>query len=418
VLQEAEKKSRAVWWQAAIAAVVLLVLGVTAGIRVLAPAEVLSVSTSIKSRPIARVTGTAGQLYWAPVMVGDYRIFAGDRLVRADYPYNGTTERSPFWSLRRWPQSLLGVVASGDLAISRWSDGDLVAIRASDGSRAWRAEGPESAPDASTPRERRTNEQLSWTPPDLYTAVDSAGVALVVVRGENAVRVYDANTGQERPQIEADCGPKSFTTADGRYACQTPAGLSVYDLAGATKYDWAYPDKFKGDSCFLGASRCGLIREDKAQGKAFRFTDQGVLAAPQADVDGTRVWGDIAFTADNARTATATNMATGAVLWTWPGREYDKNLRVLAVQEGRVHLINLENRLITLDSATGAQISLFAFGVPISKTTGEELHWTPGPSYAQDNLVVSVRRRVKASYLSPDDGYYFMHEAIAVAITE
>ncbi|MFI5840378.1 hypothetical protein ACIA8K_11795 [Catenuloplanes sp. NPDC051500] len=418
MLQEAEKKSRAVWWQAAIAAVVLLVLGVTAGVRVLGPAEVLTVTTSIQSRPIARVPGTAGLLYWAPLVVGDYRVFAGDRLIRADYPYNGTTERTPSWSLRRWPQSLLGMVSSGELVISRWSDGDLVAIRVRDGARAWRAEGPESAPDAGTPRDRRTNEQVSWTPPDLYTAVDSAGVALVVVRGENAVRVYDATTGQERPQIEADCGPKSFTSADGRYACQTSAGLSVYDLASGTKYDWAYPDKFKADSCFLGSSRCGLIREDKLKGKAFRFTDTGVQAAPQADVDGAKVWGDIVFTTDSARTATATNMATGAVLWTWPGREYDKNLRVLAVQEGRVHLINLENRLITLDSATGAQISLFAFGVPISKETGEELHWTPGPSYAQDNLVVSVRRRVKASYLSPDDGYYFMHEAIAVAITE
>lgn len=418
MLQEAEKKSRAVWWQAAVAAVVLIVLGVTAGVRVLAPAEVLTVTTSIQSRPIARATGTAGLLYWAPLMVGDHRVFAGDRLVRADYPFNGSTERTPSWSLRRWPQSLLGVVSAGDLVISRWSDGDLVAIRASDGGRAWRASGPESAPDAGTPRERRTNEQLSWTPPDLYTAVDSAGVELIVVRGESAVRVYDAGTGQERTPIEADCGPKSFTTQDGRYACQTSTGLSVYDLAGGTTYDWAYADKFKGDSCFLGASRCALIREDKAQGKAYRFTAQGVQAAPAADVDGAKVWGKVVFTADNVRTAKATNLDTGEVLWTWPGRAYDTKLRVLAVQEGRVHLINLDNRLITLDQATGAQISLFAFGVPISKSTGEELHWTPGPAYAQDNLIVAVRRRVNASYLSPDDGYYFMHEAVAVAITE
>ncbi|WP_033342400.1 PQQ-binding-like beta-propeller repeat protein [Catenuloplanes japonicus] len=418
MLQEAEKKSRAVWWQAAVAAVVLLVLGVVAGIRVLGPAEVLTVTTSTNGRPIPRVAGTAGLLYWAPLIAGNARVFAGDRLVRVDVPYNGTTERTPSWSLRRWPQSLLGVVTSGELVISRWSDGDLVAINGGDGSRAWRATGPESAPDAGTPRERRTNEQLTWTPPDLYTADDSAGVPLVVVRGESSVRVYEARTGTERPQIEADCGPKSFTTADGRFACQTSAGLSVYNLAGGAKYDWAYADKFKADSCFLGASRCGLVREDKAKGKAYRFTDTAVVATPQADVEGARVWGDVVFTTDGARTATATNMETGAVVWTWPGREYDKKLRVLAVQKDRVHLINLDNRMVTLDQATGAQISLFAFGVPISKSTGEELHWTPGPAYAQDNLVVAVRRRVNASYLSPDDGYYFMHEAVAVGITE
>ncbi|GAB7049635.1 hypothetical protein [Catenuloplanes indicus] len=410
--EEAGKKSRAVWWQASLAASVLIVLGVIAVVRVLPPAEVLTVTPVANAAPIVRKTGTAGLLYSAPLVVdGDIRVYASTRQVRADSPAAARTERTPAWTFRRWPQSVLGVVEAGGVVVSRWTDGELVGIRASDGGIAWRASGPESAPDAEPATPRRTGEELVWTPADLYTAGDE----LVVVRGADTVRVFEVATGRERTPLGATCGPASFTTATGGFACRTETGLTVYDLAGGAAREWVAAGAVTADSCRLGASSCALVRDG---GTAYRFTADGVLAAPAADAPGAKVLGEVVYTTDGARTATARNLVTGAEVWTWPGRTWDEELRVLAVQPGRVHLLNAADRLITLDAATGTQISLFAFGVPTSKTEPtRERHWTPGTAYATDGLVVAVRRKLNATDTAEDKDYYFAGEGVALAVS-
>ncbi|MDR7280338.1 hypothetical protein [Catenuloplanes atrovinosus] len=415
--EEAGKKSRAVWWQASLAALVLAGLGVVAVVRVLPPAEVLTVTPVANAAPIERKTGTAGLLYSAPLIVdGDIRVYASDRQVRADTPAAARTERTPAWTFRRWPQSVLGVVESGGVVISRWTDGELVGIRASTGRIAWRAPGPQPAPDATPATPRRTGEELVWTPADLYTATDSAGADLVVVRGADAVRVFEAATGRERSPIAAACGPAGFTTASGGYACRTATGLTLYDLAaGGPGRAWAADGEVTADSCRLGASSCALVR---AGGKAYRFAEDGVRAAPVADPPGSKVLGELVYTTDGVRTATAYNLVTGARVWSWPGREWDRDLRVLAVQPSRVHLFNAESRLITLDAATGTELSLFAWGVP--STRGEpkqERHWTPGTAYATDGLVIAVRRKPESTETAEDKDYYFAGEGVAVAVS-
>ncbi|MDP9798196.1 outer membrane protein assembly factor BamB [Catenuloplanes nepalensis] len=414
--EEAEKKSRSIWWQASLAAFVLVVLGVIAVVRVLPPAEVRTVTPVANAAPIERKTGTAGLLYSAPLIVdGDTRVYASARQVRADSPVAARTERTPAWTFRRWPQSVLGVVEAGGVVVSRWTDGELVGIRASDGEIVWRAPGPESAPDAAPATPRRTGEELVWTPADLYTATDSGGDELIVVRGAVAVRVFEAATGRERAPIGATCGPASFTTASGGFACRTATGLTVYDLAGGAAREWVAAGEVTADSCRLGASECALVRDG---GKAYRFAADGVLAAPAADAPGAKVLGEVVYITDGARTATARNLATGAEIWTWPGRTWDEELRVLAVQPGRVHLLNAADRLITLDAATGTQLSLFAFGVPTSKNEPtRERHWTPGTAYATDGLVVTVRRKLDAPDTAEDKDYYFAGEGVAVAVS-
>ncbi|GAB7041650.1 MULTISPECIES: PQQ-binding-like beta-propeller repeat protein [Catenuloplanes] len=410
--EEAGKKSRAGWWQASLAASVLVVLGVIAVVRVLPPAEVLTVTPVANAAPIERKTGTAGLLYSAPLIVdGDIRVYASARQVRADTPAAARTERTPAWTFRRWPQSLLGVAEAGGVVVSRWTDGELVGIRASDGELAWRASGPEPAPDAEPATPRRTGEELVWTPVDLYTAGDE----LVVVRGADTVRVFEAVTGRERAPIGAACGPASFTTASGGFACRTTTGLTVYDLAGGAAREWVAAGEVTADSCRLGASSCALVRDG---GTAYRFAADGVRAAPAANAPGAKVLGETVYTTDGARTASARNLVTGAEVWTWPGRTWDEELRVLAVQPGRVHLLNAADRLITLDAATGTQISLFAFGVPTSKTEPtRERHWTPGTAYATDGLVVAVRRKLNAPDTAEDRDFYFAGEGVAVAVS-
>ncbi len=114
--------------------------------RVLAPAEV---STPARDDYPARSMpdpGVTGRLPVAPLIVdGRLRVYAAPRQVYADQPVDSRSRRTPYWSFRRWPASLDAVVASGTTVVSRWSDGQLVAIDARTGRVAWRAAGPEPA---------------------------------------------------------------------------------------------------------------------------------------------------------------------------------------------------------------------------------------------------------------------------------
>ncbi|WP_309246285.1 hypothetical protein [Verrucosispora sioxanthis] len=90
--------------------------------------------------------GVTGRLPVAPLIVdGRLRVYAAPRQVYADQPVDSRSRRTPYWSFRRWPASLDAVVASGTTVVSRWSDGQLVAIDARTGRVAWRAAGPEPA---------------------------------------------------------------------------------------------------------------------------------------------------------------------------------------------------------------------------------------------------------------------------------
>ena len=58
--------------------------------------------------------GVIGTLAAAPLIVdGRLRVYAATRQIRADAPVDARTQRSPFWSYRRWPAQLIGVVAVG-----------------------------------------------------------------------------------------------------------------------------------------------------------------------------------------------------------------------------------------------------------------------------------------------------------------
>uniref|UniRef100_UPI0039B6D269 outer membrane protein assembly factor BamB family protein n=1 Tax=Micromonospora sp. RTP1Z1 TaxID=2994043 RepID=UPI0039B6D269 len=162
----------------AIAAV--LAVGAAAAVvyRVLAPAEVSTVAR--RSYPPAATPGVGviGRLPVAPLIVdGRLRVYAGTRQVYADQPVDGKHRVTPFWSYRRWPAKLDGVLASGTTVISRWSDGTVVALDARTGRVAWRADGPEPGP---VPKPRRTLASPVWNPAGLHLTRTGDGRAVLV----------------------------------------------------------------------------------------------------------------------------------------------------------------------------------------------------------------------------------------------
>lgn len=211
----------------------LVLVGVTGliGWRVLRPAELLS--TGAAPPVVAAGPGVTGRMSVVPLLVdGRFRVFVSPRQVRADGPVPAKTARTPFWSLRRWPASVNGVVAAGTTVLSRWSDGQVIAIDGLTGKIRWRVRVPSSAgfSDART---------VLWTPPDLYAAGD-----VPLIRADGQVRALSPLTGAtlwSRP-----CPGAAFATAS-ELACGDAllSAATGEPIPGAT-------GPFTGVSCSVG----------------------------------------------------------------------------------------------------------------------------------------------------------------------
>src|SRR4051794_21040584 len=110
-------------------ALVVVVAAGLIGWRVLKPAEVLSPVAAALPAAADRSPQVTGRTNQAPLIVdGLIRVYANPRQVRADAPVDAKSVNTALWSFRRWPVQLSGVVAVGDTVISRWADGELVAL--------------------------------------------------------------------------------------------------------------------------------------------------------------------------------------------------------------------------------------------------------------------------------------------------
>ena len=113
---------------------------------------------------------------------------------------------TPFWSYRRWPEQVAGVIAgdgpTGPIVVSQWSDGELVALDARTGRVAWRAAG--TAPDDGYAG-RRTGASTVYAPPGLHLASASRGRD--GARRHRSYRPARAGSGH-RPRVVAGrrCG--------------------------------------------------------------------------------------------------------------------------------------------------------------------------------------------------------------------
>lgn len=441
------------WWRAAlVAATVFAVLAAGAAIayRVLAPAEVITEATAGYPEPASRepVPGVIGTLAAAPIMVdGRLRVYATKRQVRADAPVDARTQRSPFWSYRRWPEQLVGVVTVGATVVSRWSDGRLVALDGRTGRVAWRADGPMPASGSDEYIGRRTGAATVYTPAGLYTAGQ-----VVVAHGAAGTLALAARDGRELwrlPAAAAGCAEKAFTTVAGRFAvfdrCSGEPRLRFHDAAtGRAAGHWQGWSEAPTDvvpvGCRLGRSECAGLRSASAPaisgGSApatgpapsggAAGTDRGWLLrgpvpVPAAGLGQPDSWLVAAPDADDLVVApradgrlAARHAGTGAELWVWPpaGAPARDGARVIATQPGRVHLLTADFWLVTVDAVTGAELSGFRF------TYGKErTGWTAGHAYASNGFLLLERLAADADPAAPDDQYYFIAQPTLLAGT-
>ncbi|GIG85278.1 outer membrane protein assembly factor BamB family protein [Plantactinospora endophytica] len=425
-----------------IAVAVLLVVGSAVIVhRVLAPAEVSTPARADYPAPVTARPGVVGTLNAAPLIVDDrIRVYGTTRGVRADLPVDAPTRRTPYWSYRRWPAQLAGVVADGGTVLTRWSDGELVALEASSGTVRWHATGPRPGHGYLG---RRTGAATVYAPTGLYTARSSAGRPVLVVGGTADRRGIDLDSGRELWRLAADpaCrdgGPddeaaagtgQGLTTADGLFAvldtCAGSREVEFHDVATGTLAGRWRPDESGQPvevvpvGCAAGRSGCRALRT-VAGGVTRGWLVEGgrPVPAPALDDPAAVLVGEVAV-APGGTGLVARSVRTGAEpgsaghevreLWRWSDTG---PARLIAAQPGRVHLRTAGGDLVTLDAATGAERSRFPFTYGRDSTT-----WSPGFAYAASGFVAVERLAEPVDPTAGDDRYYLAAQPVILAGT-
>ncbi|MEU4383160.1 PQQ-binding-like beta-propeller repeat protein [Micromonospora echinofusca] len=416
----------------AVAALLATVAVAATVYRVLAPAEVVTPARAGYPPAASPTVGVVGRLPVAPLVVdGRLRVYAAHRQVYADRPADGRYRTTPYWSYRRWPATLDGVVASGTTVVTRWSDGRLVALDARTGRVAWRADGPAPAGERTV---RRTGAATVWDPRGLLVARGSDGRQAVVAAGAERMSAVDLADGRELwqshltvtvPPGDADafagCRDALGATGSGQVmivdSCAGPAVVEFRDaVTGAVGLRWRPPDA--GDElvatpvgCGTGRTGCTGLRTagpGDEPGRGWLLGAGAPVAAPALDrPDAELVGGTAVAVVDGVPVGRSAR--TGAELWRRVGLP---PVRLLAVQPDRVHLLTETNDLVTLDPATGAQRSFFALNVG-----SDGIGWAPGAAYAADGFVAVERLRKPVDPTGDDRRYYLTSEPLILAAT-
>ena len=366
------------------AALVTLVAVAAAGLvlwRVLKPAEVLSTASGAYPVAAVRAPGVTGKTAGAPLIVdGRIRVFAAKRQVRADAPVDAKTSYTPRWSLRRWPQQVNGVVAVGTTVVSRWSDGELIALDARTGAVVWRASGPEAGPYSGL----RTGASTVWAPTGLFAAG-----ARVLAAGGGQVVAFEAGVRRWSAPACAD----GFTTAGGQYVC--PAG--ALDVStGAAVSSWP-AGPYTALGCGVAHSGCAGFRD--ASGRGWLTGSPVPQRTPALDAPDTTVAAGLPLAATGPTVTSAhwhwTDPAGGAV-------------QVLGGAGNKIYLLTADRRLVIVDAATGGASS-FVLAVGTEATS-----WRPGLWQITDAYVAIERLD------DPDPEsvhHYFTVETVVIAAT-
>jgi outer membrane protein assembly factor BamB len=379
----------------------LVVAGGIAGYRVLAPGAILDkAGTAYPRTAPAAQPMVYGTLLAAPIVVdGRLRVYAGKQQVFADDPVNIKSTMSPFWSYRRWPAQLIGVVTVGTTVVSQWSDGEVVGLDATRGTVAWQAK--LAVPGGLAFTGRRTGASTVWDPSRLYTAGQT-----VVAVGSQSVRGYDASTGRQLWQQPATACADTFTGPDvfvSVATCGSPA-VHAYDARTGAALTWPQA-VVQPVGCALGHSGCRGVR---GSGGAWAIGSGGVLtAAPALAEPGVWVTDGVAIVPGSGGDVAGVGLADNKQLWTVTGR-------VIAVEPGAVHLVVDDPSLpfpeiITLDPATGQVLS--GYSLNLKGATPFDL----GQAYAADHFLFIERRKPGATPDLPDSAYFYPSPNVIVA---
>jgi outer membrane protein assembly factor BamB len=341
-----------------------------------------------------------GTLLAAPIVVdGRLRVYAGKREVYADLPVDVKSSVSRYWSYRRWPGQVQGVVAVGTTVVSLWSDGTLVGLDATRGAVAWRA--TLGSPDASGFTGRRTGAATVYQPANLFTAGQ-----VVIALDSTSVNGFDTATGRRlwqvpRPRCHDDfTAPDTFVAVD---TCGTAPHATVLDArTGVPRTDWPQA-AFVPVGCATGRSECsGVV----AGGQGWTVGGSGALTpAPGLAGAGIGVWlvGGVVVRQGAGGTVEGVSAADGSPQWTTDAGT------VVAVEPGAVHLVTAGHaEVLTLEPATGRLLSRFRLAVKDS--TAFDL----GRVYASDRYLFMERARPGAKVDQPDSAYFFPSPNVVV----
>ncbi|WP_027659747.1 outer membrane protein assembly factor BamB family protein [Salinispora fenicalii] len=406
---------------AAVVVVVLMAAVAATVYRVLAPAEVSTPADGPYPTAATPDPGLVARLPVAPLVVdGRIRVYAAERQVYADAPVEFKHRSTPYWSFRRWPAELDGVVASGHTVVTRWSDGQVVALDGRTGEIAWRAEGPvpESDPEA-----RRTGAETVWNPAGLFVASAAADTAVVLSAGRAAMAGWNLADGQQlwRSDVGSGCQQAVGTTTAGALvsidSCGSAATVDFRDAATGAVTRWSPPGG--GEAlvvtplgCHSGRSGCAGLRtavgpgDDAARGWLFGAGEPA--AAPVLDAPDTRLAGDVAVDVRDG-SLVAREARTGSEQWR---HEDVGGARVLAVEPDRVHLVTESNDLITFDSVSGDERSRFRLSLGTDSTS-----WAPGTAYAVGGYLAVECLRLPVDSKADDQRYFLTSRPVLLAAT-
>jgi outer membrane protein assembly factor BamB len=355
---------------------------------VLAPAEVLaSVKPPYPVEPSFR-SGVVSHMPVAPLIVDDLvRVYASKRQIRADVPVHAKTVYTAIWSFRRWPQQVSGVVAAGRTVISRWTDGDLVAIDGRTGKIVWRTTGPSPAAGFEG---HRTGADAVWRPAGLRLSGD----VLLVTAGAR-VDAYAISNGA-RSWTASLCAD-GFTTGGGRYVCADGA----YDTATGAKVASFPAGPFTPLGCAVAWSGCAGLRDGAGQGW---LADKPALRrAPALDAAGSTVAGGLVFQ-PTTDALLVVDPISGAVI-----RRSPAGSQVLGSAGDRIVLLTKNRLLIQLEVGTGKGKLTITEAYGIETRKWDAGGWQVTPHY------VAIERLAPSRPKSPDTpGYYFSVDTVLI----
>jgi outer membrane protein assembly factor BamB len=425
--------------------VVVAAMAVTA-YRTLKPAETVSRADKPVPSPEPIKSIQYGELPSAPLIVeGRLRVYTEQRRVFADTPVTAQRMMTPHWSYRRWPAEVVSIVevekpASGvglSVVITKWSDGEIVALDAEKGDIVWQAKIDPA--DGESFNGRRTGAKTMWEPEDLFvsaSAVDKQPV--VIATGKNVVEGIDPVNGEIRWTrsflTEPGCRTNDWTGADTYFVkntCAKPATLEIYDAAsGVLLNTWRPPGASIGTdnvtnwfieptSCQLGRSGCVMFKAAPT-GDVVTYTDAASglgtitpaywsLAAdhtikpePIADKDTTVVVGDVIAQQMTGGYIWAFSRTTGKRLWM-----SEVNGRLIGGDQRNVYLINNDYQLLVLNLETGAVTSSTELRIRPADRFVYSLYYLHAGYLAIERLQTTKESEI-------DDRYYFSQETVVL----
>jgi hypothetical protein len=425
--------------------VVLAAMGITA-YRTLKPAETVSRADKPVPSPEPIKSIQYSELAAAPLIVeGRLRVYAEQWRVFADTPVTAQRMMTPHWSYRRWPAEVVSMIevekpASGvgmSVVITKWSDGEIVALDAEKGDIVWQAKIVPA--DGESFKGRRTGAKTTWAPEDLFVSasvVDKQPV--VIATGKDVVEGIDPVNGEIRWTrsfaAEPGCRANDWTGADVYYAkntCAKPATLEIYDAgSGVLLNTWRPPGASIGadnvtnwfiepTSCQLGRSGCAMFKAAPT-GDVVTYTDAAsgvgtitpaywslgvdrvVKPEPFADKDTVVVVGDVMAQQMTGGYIWAFSRTTGRRLWM-----SEVAGRLIGGDRRNFYLINNEYQLLVLNLETGAVTSSTELRIrPADRFVFSQYYLHAG------YLVIERLQTTKESEI--DDKYYFSQDTVVL----